>query len=61
MLPATIKQLVIISWRKIKVLINATKSASLLSLPDLSPNAFAHILQILLISNAVFWMGHEDN
>ena len=49
MFPPTMKQLVMISWRKIKVLIIAITSASLSVLPDFSPSAFAHILQIFLI------------
>ena len=46
MLPAMIKQLVTTSWTEIKVRIKAILSASLSDLPDLSPSAFAHTLQI---------------
>jgi len=44
MFPATMKQLVIINWTNINVRMMAIVSASLLDLPDLSPNAFAQTL-----------------
>ena len=44
MFPATMKQLVITNCTNINVRIMAIVSASLLDLPDLSPNAFAQTL-----------------
>lgn len=43
--PAIMNKLVIMYVATIAVLIIATLSASLLVVPDFSPNAFAHILQ----------------
>tara|TARA_Y100000996_G_C22304051_1_gene553360 strand:- start:2 stop:190 length:189 start_codon:yes stop_codon:yes gene_type:complete len=62
MLPATIKQLVITNCTKIKDLMMHIISSYFLVVSSLNdPRAYFQIFHTLFITNAVFWMGHEDN